>query len=110
MIPVNENNVSSTVPVDPEGLPDGSPSGADPKTLELLVCPLTKATLEYDSVRQELISRRANLAYPIRSGVPLLTRDAARNLDDPVRGFTTRIVRQAQNGTPDDTADTPTGK
>jgi uncharacterized protein len=54
----------------------------DPKSLELLVCPLTKTTLEYDEARQELISRRANLAYPIRSGVPLLTRDAARNLDD----------------------------
>ena len=39
--------------------------------------------LEYDEARQELISRRANLAYPIRSGVPLMTRDAARNLDDP---------------------------
>ena len=58
--------------------------GTDAKALELLVCPLTKTTLEYDSQRQELISRRANLAYPIRSGVPLLTREAARNLDDPV--------------------------
>jgi uncharacterized protein len=41
--------------------------------------------LEYDEPRQELISRRANLAYPIRSGVPLLTREAARNLDDPIK-------------------------
>jgi uncharacterized protein len=57
--------------------------GTDVKALELLVCPLTKAVLEYDAVRQELVSRRANLAYPIRSGVPLLTREAARNLDDP---------------------------
>ena len=57
---------------------------SDPKSLELLVCPLTKTMLEYDDARQELISRRANLAYPIRSGVPLMTRDAARNLDDPV--------------------------
>ena len=54
----------------------------DPMALEMLVCPLTKTTLEYDEARQELISRRANLAYPIRSGVPLLTREAARNLDD----------------------------
>lgn len=53
----------------------------EPRTLELLVCPLTKSVLEYDSVRQELISRRANLAYPVRSGVPLLTREAARPLD-----------------------------
>ena len=57
----------------------------EPRTLELLVCPLTKTILEYDEPRQELISRRANLAYPIRSGVPLLTREAARNLDDPVK-------------------------
>jgi uncharacterized protein len=55
----------------------------DPRLLELLVCPLTNSTLEYDEINQELISRRANLAYPIRNGVPLLTRDAARNLDDP---------------------------
>lgn len=57
----------------------------EPRTLELLVCPLTKTVLEYDEPRQELISRRANLAYPIRSGVPLLTREAARNLDDPIK-------------------------
>jgi uncharacterized protein len=49
----------------------------DPKALQSLVCPLTKTLLEY-----ELISRRANLAYPIRCGVPLLTREAARNLDE----------------------------
>lgn len=57
----------------------------DPRALELLVCPLTKTVLEYDEARQELISRRANLAYPIRSGVPLLTREAARNLDAPLK-------------------------
>lgn len=53
----------------------------DPRLLELLVCPLTRTTLEYDEARQELISRKANLAFPIKNGVPLLTRDAARNLD-----------------------------
>ena len=53
----------------------------DPRTLEMLVCPLTKATLEYDGAHHELISRRANLAYPLRCGVPLLTREAARSLD-----------------------------
>ena len=57
----------------------------EPRSLELLVCPYTKSILEYDEARQELISRRANLAYPIRSGVPLLTREAARNLDDPAK-------------------------
>ena len=55
--------------------------GTDPKLLELLVCPMTKTTLEYDGSAQELISRRANVAFPIRNGVPLMTADAARNLD-----------------------------
>lgn len=55
---------------------------ADPKLLELLVCPLTKTRLEYDAQRGELISRAAGLAFPIRSGVPLLIADAARPLDD----------------------------
>ncbi len=55
----------------------------DPKLLELLVCPLTKRTLEYDRAAQELISRAANLAFPIRNGVPLLIVEAARSLDDP---------------------------
>lgn len=64
-------------------LAEATPERTDAKILELLVCPLTKTVLEYDDVRQELISRRAYLAYPIRSGVPLLTRDAARHLDDP---------------------------
>lgn len=57
------------------------PERTDPRTLEMLVCPVSKARLEYDEARQELISRRANLAYPIRSGVPLLTRETARPLD-----------------------------
>ena len=55
----------------------------DPKLLELLVCPLTKKTLEYDRAAQELISRAANLAFPIRNGVPLLIVEAARSLDMP---------------------------
>lgn len=57
---------------------------ADPRLLELLVCPLTKTGLEYDAAAQELISRAAGLAFPIRDGVPLMTADAARRLDDPV--------------------------
>lgn len=55
----------------------------DSKLLELLVCPLTKKTLEYDRAAQELISRAANLAFPIRNGVPLLIVEAARSLDTP---------------------------
>ena len=54
----------------------------DPKLLEILVCPTTKAPLEYDSERQELISRRAGLVYPIRDGVPIMLPEEARALDD----------------------------
>jgi uncharacterized protein YbaR (Trm112 family) len=57
----------------------------DPKLLEILVCPLTKTTLEYDAASQELISRAAGLAYPIRDGVPLMTVEAARRLDETPR-------------------------
>lgn len=59
-----------------------APPAPDPRLLELLVCPLTKLRLEYDAAHQELISRAAGLAYPIRSGVPILIADAARPLDD----------------------------
>ena len=64
------------------------PHAVDPRLLELLVCPLTKTRLEYDGAKQELISRAAGLAFPIKNGVPLLISDAARPLDDsdaPVR-------------------------
>ncbi|CAM2828844.1 MULTISPECIES: Trm112 family protein [Methylobacterium] len=54
----------------------------DPKLLEILVCPLTKGTLEYDSARQELISRSAKLAYPIRDGIPIMLPEEARSLTD----------------------------
>jgi len=54
----------------------------DRRLLEILVCPLTKATLEYDSARQELISRGARLAYPIRDGIPIMLPDEARRLTD----------------------------
>jgi uncharacterized protein YbaR (Trm112 family) len=49
--------------------------------LEILVCPLTKTTLEYDAERQELISRKAKLAYPIRDGIPIMLPEEARRLD-----------------------------
>lgn len=54
----------------------------DPKLLELLACPLTKTELEYDKDAQELISRAAKLAYPIRDGIPIMLPDEARNLDE----------------------------
>jgi uncharacterized protein YbaR (Trm112 family) len=53
----------------------------DPRLLEILVCPLTKATLEYDAARQELISRSAKLAYPIRDGIPIMLPEEARRLE-----------------------------
>lgn len=53
----------------------------DPKLLELLVCPLTKATLRYDSDRNELISEAARLAFPIRDGIPIMLASEARHLD-----------------------------
>jgi uncharacterized protein YbaR (Trm112 family) len=55
--------------------------GVDPKLLEILVCPLTKCSLEYDAEKQELISRTAKLAYPIRDGIPIMLADEARRLD-----------------------------
>ena len=54
----------------------------NPKLLEILVCPLTKTTLEYDAERQELISRAAKVAYPIRDGIPIMLPDEARRLED----------------------------
>ncbi len=53
----------------------------DRHMLEALVCPQTKTTLEYDAERQELISRAANLAFPIRNGIPIMLVDEARSLD-----------------------------
>ena len=58
------------------------PSEIDPKLLEILVCPLTKAPLRYDRAAQELISEEAGLAYPIRDGIPIMLVDEARPLRD----------------------------
>jgi uncharacterized protein YbaR (Trm112 family) len=57
----------------------------DPKLLEILVCPLTKGPLIYDRERQELISKKAGLAYPIRDGIPIMLADEARELSDAER-------------------------
>ncbi len=56
-------------------------SRVDPKMLELLVCPLTKGRLTYDRERNELVSRLAKLAYPIRDGVPIMLISEARSID-----------------------------
>ena len=54
----------------------------DPKLLEILVCPVTKAPLSYDAAKQELISKAARLAYPIKNGIPIMLADEARELTD----------------------------
>ena len=53
----------------------------DPRLLEILVCPVTRTTLVYDRERNELVSRAAGLAYPIRDGIPIMLPDEARKLD-----------------------------
>ena len=55
----------------------------DPKLLEILVCPVTKGPLVYDRERQELVSKSARLAYPIRDGIPIMLVSEARQLKDP---------------------------
>jgi uncharacterized protein YbaR (Trm112 family) len=60
---------------------DRPEDSVDPKLLEILVCPVSKGPLEYDAARQELISRTAKLAYPIRGGIPIMLVDEARRLD-----------------------------
>ena len=60
--------------------PDHAADTVDPKLLEILVCPLTKGPLEYDAANQELISRSAKLAYPIRDGIPIMLPEEARRI------------------------------
>jgi uncharacterized protein YbaR (Trm112 family) len=57
-------------------------STVDRKLLELLVCPMTKTALRFDAEKQELISDKAGLAYPIRDGIPIMLMEEARKLDD----------------------------
>lgn len=67
-------------------VPDARVRATDPKLLELLVCPLTKGTLSYDEAKQELISRHARLAYPIRDGIAIMLPSEARSLEDDEGG------------------------
>jgi len=57
----------------------------DPRLLDILVCPVTKGPLEYDRTRQELLSRSARLAYPIRDGIPVMLESEARTLSTDER-------------------------
>jgi hypothetical protein len=54
----------------------------DPALLDILVCPVTKTPLSYDRARQELISRQAGLAFPVRGGIPVMLVAEARRLDE----------------------------
>lgn len=70
---VKDKNLGDQTPLEP--------SRIDPRLLEILVCPQTKTMLEYDAEAQELISRAAKLAYPIRDGIPIMLPEEARPLD-----------------------------
>lgn len=61
--------------------PNSTLASVDPKLLEMLVCPVTKGPLSYDASTQELISKQAKLAYPIRDGIPIMLPDEARAID-----------------------------
>jgi uncharacterized protein YbaR (Trm112 family) len=60
---------------------DRPPDSVDPKLLEILVCPVTKGPLEYAAAKNELISRQAKLAFPIRDGIPIMLVDEARKIE-----------------------------
>ncbi|PTS91601.1 MULTISPECIES: Trm112 family protein [unclassified Caulobacter] len=62
--------------------PNPPPVEIDPRLLEVLVCPVTRAPLDYNRARGELVSRAAKLAYPIRDGVPIMLPEEARSLED----------------------------
>lgn len=67
-------------------MPEDSPeadSGVDPRLLEVLVCPVTRSPLTYDREANELVSKAAGLAFPIRNGVPIMLRDEARDIGAP---------------------------
>ena len=69
-------------PTDKQQPGAGNARTVDPKLLEILVCPVSKQALEYDAERQELISRAARLAYPVRDGIPIMLAEEARPLGD----------------------------
>jgi hypothetical protein len=77
--PIEETVLNDTADKAPEGARE--PTRVDPRLLEILVCPLTKSTLEYDSARQELVSRSARLAFPIRDGIPIMLPEEARRIE-----------------------------
>ncbi len=80
---MTDHDPLSEPPVRPSSFTGTStPARVNPRLLEILVCPVTKGSLEYDAQRQELISRSAKLAYPIRDGIPIMLADEARPIED----------------------------
>lgn len=73
------NTAAKSVP-ESNGADAGVDAGVDPRLLEILVCPVTRSALTYDREANELVSRAAGLAFPIRNGVPVMLRDEARDL------------------------------
>jgi len=67
---------------DPEAPAEFTPNGVDPRLLEILICPLTRQPLVYDRAANELISKKARLAYPIRGGIPIMLEEEARDMDE----------------------------
>ena len=72
--------MSETKPPEPASQPTPEPP-IDPRLLEILVCPVTKGPLEYDRDANELISRKAGLAFPIRDGIPIMLPEDARPIE-----------------------------
>ena len=70
------------MPVTDNPQSDETVGEVDPKLLEVLVCPLTRGALRYDRVRQELVSQQARKAFPVRSGVPIMLVEEARDLQE----------------------------
>jgi uncharacterized protein YbaR (Trm112 family) len=73
------NTAAKSAP-ESNGADAGLDAGVDPRLLEILVCPVTRSALTYDREANELVSRAAGLAFPIRNGVPVMLRDEARDL------------------------------
>jgi uncharacterized protein YbaR (Trm112 family) len=73
------NTAAKSLP-ESNGADAGVDAGVDPRLLEILVCPVTRSALTYDREANELVSRAAGLAFPIRNGVPVMLRDEARDL------------------------------
>lgn len=68
-------------PPKPE-VPVFEPNGVDPRLLEILICPVTRQPLAYERARNELVSKNARLAFPIRGGIPIMLEEEARDLDE----------------------------